>query len=176
MTIKWTRRLLGHSLARSLTPLTPSLAPYCSRAMLCSFVCSLAHSLAPELMGKRFLSIKWTRRFHTVSTQSALYNYDLCHLGFSYLAHKLWLMQTSIIWIVPQWNEMRWNRRIHFIDKQPLSHELGSEWMSERCERTSERTSEWPSTLRVDFIVILPNVRSNDIERKKEFETKAKEW
>ena len=28
--------------------------------------------------------------------------------------------------------------------------------MSERCERTSERRSEWPSTLRVDFIVILP--------------------
>ena len=28
--------------------------------------------------------------------------------------------------------------------------------MSERCERTSERRSEWPSTLRVGFIVILP--------------------
>ena len=26
--------------------------------------------------------------------------------------------------------------------------------MSERCERTSERRSEWPSTLRVDFIII----------------------
>ena len=32
--------------------------------------------------------------------------------------------------------------------------------MSERCERTSERRSEWPSTLRVDFTVILPTVRS----------------
>ena len=32
--------------------------------------------------------------------------------------------------------------------------------MSERCERTSERRSEWPSTLRVDFISFLPNVRS----------------
>ena len=31
--------------------------------------------------------------------------------------------------------------------------------MSEWCERMSERRSEWPSTLRVDFIVILPNVR-----------------
>ena len=30
--------------------------------------------------------------------------------------------------------------------------------MSERCERKSERRSEWPSTLRVDFIVILPAV------------------
>ena len=31
--------------------------------------------------------------------------------------------------------------------------------MSERCERTSERRGEWPNTPRVDFIVILPNVR-----------------
>ena len=30
--------------------------------------------------------------------------------------------------------------------------------MSERCEQTSERTSERPSTLGVDFIVLLPNV------------------
>ena len=35
------------------------------------------------------------------------------------------------------------------------------ERMSEQCERTSERGSEWPSTLRVDFIVILPTVRSH---------------
>ena len=31
--------------------------------------------------------------------------------------------------------------------------------MSERCERMSERTSEWPSTLRVDFIQFWPTVR-----------------
>ena len=31
--------------------------------------------------------------------------------------------------------------------------------MGERCERGSERTSEWPSTLRADFIVILPIVQ-----------------
>ena len=30
--------------------------------------------------------------------------------------------------------------------------------MSERCERTSERRSGWPSTLRIDFIVILRTV------------------
>ena len=30
--------------------------------------------------------------------------------------------------------------------------------MSERCERTSERRSEWPIILGVDSIVILPNV------------------
>ena len=34
-----------------------------------------------------------------------------------------------------------------------------SKRMSERCERTSERRSEWPSALRVEFIVILPTVR-----------------
>ena len=31
--------------------------------------------------------------------------------------------------------------------------------MSERCKRTSERRSEWPSTLRVDFISFDPTVR-----------------
>ena len=31
--------------------------------------------------------------------------------------------------------------------------------MSKCCERLSERMSEWPSTLRVDFIVIVLNVR-----------------
>ena len=31
--------------------------------------------------------------------------------------------------------------------------------MSVRCERTSEQTSEWPGTICVDFIVILPIVR-----------------
>ena len=34
-----------------------------------------------------------------------------------------------------------------------------SERMSERYKRTSERRSEWPSTLRIDFVVIVPNVR-----------------
>ena len=31
--------------------------------------------------------------------------------------------------------------------------------MSERCDRTSERRSEWPSTQHVDFIAILPTVQ-----------------
>ena len=58
MTMKSTRRVAGHSLlrfARSLAPLTHSLAPHCSlrsRAPLRSLVHSLAHSLTPELMGK----------------------------------------------------------------------------------------------------------------------------
>ena len=31
--------------------------------------------------------------------------------------------------------------------------------MSEQCEQTSERTSEWPSTLRVDFMPFLSKVQ-----------------
>ena len=73
------------------------------------------------------------------------------------------------------WNCMESTHSIHI--QNPLSHELGSEWtkkwsqrsaqvkgtvrkkqMSVGCEWTSERTSKWPSTLRVDFIVFLPIV------------------
>ena len=62
-------------LASSLEPLTHSLRPHCSlrsRSPLRSFVRSLAHSLAPKLMGKKFLSIERMRRFHTISTHSAI--------------------------------------------------------------------------------------------------------
>ena len=38
--------------------------------------------------------------------------------------------------------------------------------MSERCERMSVRTSEWLSTLRVDFIIILPIVRRRHRHRR----------
>ena len=33
---------------------------------------SLAHSLAPEIMGKRFMTMNWMRRFHIILTRSAL--------------------------------------------------------------------------------------------------------
>ena len=69
---------------------------------------------------------------------------------------------TSALWV-----EMIWNRRIHFKDINLFSMSSGaSDWasertndrsgaqMSERCERMSVRTSEWLSTLRVDFIII----------------------
>ena len=63
-------------LARSLAPLARSLAPHCSLrscAPLRSFarsalLASLTHSGAH---GKAVLSMKWTRRFHTVSTHCA---------------------------------------------------------------------------------------------------------
>ena len=43
---------------------------------------------------------------------------------------------------------MLWSARV----KQAVQ----SKRMSEQCERMSERTSKWPSTLRVDFMPFLP--------------------
>ena len=76
------------------------------------------------------------------------------------------------------WVETVYNRRIQFIDINLFSMSSGaSEWaqrsarvkravrsrrMSERCEQTSERTSEWPFTLRVDFIYFLPTVHGSE--------------
>ena len=53
-----------------------------------------AHSLAPELMGKRFLSMKWTRRFHTVSTYCAaaqimIFKQDLFSCSYIEYGHSL---------------------------------------------------------------------------------------
>ena len=64
MTIKSTHRVLGHSLLRSY-----SLAPHTHSLSLHSFICSLVHSLAPELMGKGFLSMNVMHRFHANATQ-----------------------------------------------------------------------------------------------------------
>ena len=57
--------------ARLLAPLARSLAPPCSLHLLCfahSFARSHTHSRA---RGKSIFSMKWTRRFHTVSTHCA---------------------------------------------------------------------------------------------------------
>ena len=74
---KKTRRALDHLLNRSFVHLLAWLThlPHCwlySCTPLCSFPRTLAHWLAPELMGKRFLSMKWTRWFHTFLTRCAL--------------------------------------------------------------------------------------------------------
>ena len=88
---------------------------------------------------------------------------SLCHFGSG----------LSALWV-----EMIWNRRIHFGGE--WVNEWANEWaqrsaadrsgaqrsawakqtmwskrMSERYERISERTSEWPGTLHGDFIVIV---------------------
>ena len=57
----WSTGPFTRPLAHSLAPLTHSLALHCSlrsRAPLRSVVRSLAHTLAIELMGKRFMSMK----------------------------------------------------------------------------------------------------------------------
>ena len=73
------------------------------------------------------------------------------------------------------WNCINSKRSFHW--QKPLSYERVSErakeWaqqsaqakravrskrMSEQCEQTSKRRSEWPSTLCVNFVVILPTV------------------
>ena len=50
--------------------------------------------------------------------------------------------------------------------------------MSSRCERTREWRSEWPSTLRVDFIVAQPTVRlaQGDCGALREYEGQEREW
>ena len=79
------------------------------------------------------------------------------------------------------WDHMKSMRLIH--RHKSFSHELKSEWVSERanewaqqsprakwvmrgkrmierCKQTSERRSEWPSSSRVKIIVFLPTVHS----------------
>ena len=96
MNMKSTRRVLSHSPVRSLFRSHRSLI----YGPLRSFVCSLAHSLASELMEKRFTSLKLMCRFHIISTHSgscppfnsshpaslslsfSLFNSIHCHLHF----------------------------------------------------------------------------------------------
>ena len=68
--MKSTHRVLCHSLLRSPARSHRSLIRML-RAALRSFVCSLARSLTQQLMGKRFLSLNSTRRFHSVSAHCA---------------------------------------------------------------------------------------------------------
>ena len=67
-----TRRVLGHSLissfVRSQLTLLHLLHIVTWLTRFAALIRSLAHLLAPKLMGKGFLSIKWTRRFHIVLT------------------------------------------------------------------------------------------------------------
>ena len=64
-----------HSSVRSFARTAHSFACSALLASLPRFsvlIHLIAHSLTPELMGKRFLSLEWTRRFHTI------YDYSLC--------------------------------------------------------------------------------------------------
>ena len=70
------------------------------------------------------------------------------------------LIRTNSLWV-----EIQWNQRIH--DQKPFSHkhssELARKWMctvkrtvrNKQLNEWCEWESEWPSTLRVDFIAIM---------------------
>ena len=70
-----TQRVLSQSLLRSLVCSHRSLirlprTASCARALRCDH--SFARSLTPKPMGKRFMSMKGMRRFHTISTHCGM--------------------------------------------------------------------------------------------------------
>ena len=78
MTLKSTRKVLGHSLLRSIVGSHRSLIRLLRTARFARALryaplrsAMLAHSLTPELMRKRIWSTERMRRFHTVSTHCA---------------------------------------------------------------------------------------------------------
>ena len=60
-----------------------------------ALICSLAHSLSPEFMGKKCLSMMWRRPFHTVSTHCAL-QLLLLLLLFSLCGDPEWRVVTRL--------------------------------------------------------------------------------
>ena len=88
--MKSTRKVLGHSLLRSLVRSHCSLIRLLRTARFaralrcsCSFARSLAQSLTPELMEKWFLSMEWTRLFHIILTFCAP---STCHFHFYWVS------------------------------------------------------------------------------------------
>ena len=80
--------MLSRSLIRSHRSLIHSLPTAClARALRCAHF--FARSLTPNLMGKRPLSMEWTRWFHTVSTHCGLVSASLLNsqIMFTFLAH-----------------------------------------------------------------------------------------
>jgi len=74
--MKLTHRPLGHSLVHLLVLshrlLIRRTGSALHTSLACSFIHSLAHSLALEHMGKRSMSMNRTRSFHAVSTHCAV--------------------------------------------------------------------------------------------------------
>ena len=67
--------------------------------------------------------------------------------------------------VMAQWVEMVWNWRVQFSfpwTNKRAKRAVWSKKMNERCVRTYEWRSEWPSTQRIDSIIILPNVDRED--------------
>ena len=75
MTMKLTHRVKGHSLIRLLIrSRRPAICLLRNACFVCAFrhAHSLTHSLAPRLMGMRFMYINWMHWSFIVSIQSAL--------------------------------------------------------------------------------------------------------
>ena len=146
----------------------------CPPAHSLALHCSFAHLLTPELMKKKFLSMKWTRGFHThcVPFKYVMQFLPLIH---SLLLHLLQLRYfpsgySSSARTFPSTTDLSldsalWDKTRSFWDIQSFIFPWTWEWVREQsskwaqqsakakrtqrsksCEQTSERTSKWPST------------------------------
>ena len=93
MTMKLTHKVKGHSLIRSLIrSRRPAICLLRNACFVCAFrhAHSLTHSLAPRLMGMRFMYMNWMHWSFTVSIQSALTrSLTPLTLSHGYILHSL---------------------------------------------------------------------------------------
>ena len=117
MTMKSTRRVLGHLLLRLLvcSHIRSLRTARFARALRCTR--SFARSLAPELMGKRILSLKWTRRFHTVSNH---YMYAVLRKGSERVDQFLLVHCIASFSLLVPFSDSSWAR--HHGDWMRLRH------------------------------------------------------
>ena len=122
----WVAAMVSHStgplarqLARSLALLTHLLAP------LHLFIRSLAHSITPELLGKSYFPLKWTRRFHTVSTHCAQVSARSMHAQFLFRFQSFFVDFSGKVLIfchsVKSIDETILNRCSNNLDKKSLN-------------------------------------------------------
>ena len=84
-----------------------------------------------------------------------------CH-WFHCFIHKT---GPSILRRTVGWNDMKLTHLIHYYEILSNERSARAKWamrskgMNERCEWTTERMSEWPNILRVNFISFQPIVR-----------------
>ena len=68
----WNRRVEYWAIRSSVPSFARTAHSFACSALIASSARSAQHSLTPELMGKRLMSMHWTRRFHTDSTHCAV--------------------------------------------------------------------------------------------------------
>ena len=108
----WAIRSSVRSFARTAHSFACS-ALLASLARSAALIRSLARSLTPELMGKRFLSMKWTRRFHTFSTLCASLHHRVGDTTYSsrerWHGIFFWNSPALTVWRISQNAEERGN-------------------------------------------------------------------